>query len=442
MHVVDEEDSKVEFILVVSSSTSAKRPNTNFLQDRSIKQHLALPHGQNARGSKPRYFKGFDNLFRCFYSLDPDWSDLDEDHSSSIRNSVQLIQIAEQIGASRPVRRVIESNLLGHGPVLWAQVADLPTSYADLAFRLKSPSIFKEAMVHMIGSWRLDGGPAEDDVSEFDGVGTVIHELARRKVEELDELKEQVELEILDFIPPSLKKQNIAGKPPGNEKCECSVNTYKKLDANISSTDNADLYRWQAYTLIQRYISKALYNNEGRVAQDGGADFYRKLNQGGNAYLLPDEVRDWHGDFPMSDKGHKKFREAVEAVKNEYRPLTAPLLVNNGLPFAADAPPLPYLTLAIITEADFPWKSEEEEMKESYSLDNDSSNINTTASNTPQHSPGSRQVQAGPQTQQAPMSANNASQPQAGTPDLSSTPISTGPKRSARESFGDEDPEI
>lgn len=130
------------------------------------------------------------------------------------------------------------------------------------------------------------------------------------------------------------------------------------MRANTGSIDASDIYKWQSLAMVKNFITKSLWNNQGRNADDGGAEFYRKLSAGDGAYLVPLELRDWHLYFPMTLKGERKVSEALSLVKETYKPLTAPLLVNNGLPLPDGARPLPYLTFAKITEEDYPWNPE------------------------------------------------------------------------------------
>lgn len=107
--------------------------------------------------------------------------------------------------------------------------------------------------------------------------------------------------------------------------------------------------------MVKNFIAKSLWDNQGRLADDGGADFYRKLSTGAHAYLVPLDLKDWHQDFEMTPKGEGKVEEALRLVKETFKPLAAPLLVHNGIPLPSGAPPLPYLTCAVINEEDYPW---------------------------------------------------------------------------------------
>lgn len=221
MIIVDTAGRWVDFQPVVSGLKFHEISVTDRVQDLSIKEPFVLPENTNGKGAKPGYLSAYDNIFRCFYALDPILSDpSDEEEALFTHRSVHLIQAAERIQASRPVRRAIESYLLGLGPILWKHVVAYPQCYADLAIRLESPMIFKEAMVHVIGAWGLPGGMSEMGVSQVEGNSSIVQAIAERKVAELDEIKKKVESNLIDFIPPYLKKQvSNNGKIPGCAKC-------------------------------------------------------------------------------------------------------------------------------------------------------------------------------------------------------------------------------
>lgn len=67
----------------------------------------------------------------------------------------------------------------------------------------------------------------------------------------------------------------------------------------------------------------------------------------------------------MTSKGMLKFEMAVKLMKEQYQHLTSELLVNSGLPFPADADPLPYLTVGAVSEKDFPWSEEGDQAEQS-----------------------------------------------------------------------------
>ena len=74
-----------------------------------------------------------------------------------------LVDVAESIGSVDRVRELVDLALLRQDNILWQSIASNPTAWTELGRRVHSPTIFKEGVVHLVGTWpRLDNNVKQD----------------------------------------------------------------------------------------------------------------------------------------------------------------------------------------------------------------------------------------------------------------------------------------
>jgi len=111
---------------------------------------MSLFDVENGRVVKEIY-KHYDNLFRAFYNEKPD---LDDTNIATVLNDcVGLIDVAENIGSISIISESVDIALLRQGQVLFRSIAANAIAWSDLSFRVRSPSIFKEALIHLVGHY-------------------------------------------------------------------------------------------------------------------------------------------------------------------------------------------------------------------------------------------------------------------------------------------------
>lgn len=207
-------------------------------------------HNLNGLGTKPPYLEIYNNLFRCLYNIDLEFQGGSKQVRDIIPPIIGLLQAAEKIKCERSVRRTIESCLLGYGHQLWVQIAAQPEAWSDVACRLQSPVIFREAMCHLVGAWNMVDVINKNILNSLK-FGPEIVDLIKCKVTELDMLKKSIEQEIMNWWPPSMMHAAVLGKLPG------------RFDYA------SDIYQWIGLMLIRQYFSEAISNELNYRRADG-----------------------------------------------------------------------------------------------------------------------------------------------------------------------------
>jgi hypothetical protein len=172
----------------------------------------------------------------------------------------------------------------------------------------------------VIGQWnRLDG-------ITKDTLDPKVHDLCNFKAIELDNRKMMIECRILKFYPANL------GREVGAPSQSISRMSYSN-----------DIMDWMALDVFRHWFSAALALKRNRFAPDGGYWLYKKLAEGGDAYLSKQELKSFHERFPMSTRGERVFEEHVNTLKAGLRPCVADLMPNESQ-LDCERFPVDYLT--------------------------------------------------------------------------------------------------
>lgn len=162
-----------------------------------------------------------------------------------------LLECAEQVEAAHVVRNTIESHFLRHGQALWLDIESQPEVWADLAVRLRSPPMFREAMCHLVGAWNMPAKVSKQFLCYLP-TGKKIKELVDLKVSKLNTVKKGIEARVMTYWPDGMKHSNaLDGKEPGR-----------------TSYAN-DIYSWMALTLLRQYNGEAIANELNYLRDDG-----------------------------------------------------------------------------------------------------------------------------------------------------------------------------
>jgi len=146
------------------------------------------------------------------YNIPPVFaSDKDESGAYFILDAISLLQAAESLRAARCVRLVVESYLLRLDKTLWFHIERHAETWADIAIRLESPSIFREAIAHLVGRFDLRGSVDKAFLAEQEN-GEFILQMCTRKAAELQGLKLNVERRLIEFFPPKMIHVDTEGE--------------------------------------------------------------------------------------------------------------------------------------------------------------------------------------------------------------------------------------
>lgn len=274
-------------------------------------------------------YKHYDNLFRAFYNEKPH---LDDTNIATVLNGcVGLIDVAETLGSITIISESVDIALLRQGQVLFRSIAANAIAWADLAFRVRSPTIFKEALIHLIGQWnRLSQ-------ADRDTLNPEVLKICQRKHDDLNIVKQAIEIRILGHYPGVVQRQAVAN--PGR-----------------MSYSN-DIYMWMVLSLFRHWFSQSVCEQRNFLCKDGGATLYRQIGEGGYSYLDRKTLEGFHAYFPMSGKGMSVLENHLSVYKQELKPFVYALLKHHSQ-LDVTKEPVPYLTCCVVEKSDYPWNKE------------------------------------------------------------------------------------
>lgn len=283
------------------------------------------------------YLHVYDNLFRCMCNIDPALFPGDQ---PLVEDSLYLLQAAEAIQAVPCVRRDIETHLLRTGAYLWKLVLKDVETWAGIGVRLRSPVIFRESMIRIVGLWNVNSAIKKQNLLNTDN-GVDLYDIAERKVEEQIQHKKEIEERLRTFFPQAMLH------PPSNDPT--AITPGRAFYAN-------DVYYWHALALVRQYIVRETMAGHGYAASDGGAMFYNTIGNGGGSYCRAADLDEWHKKFDMTAKGKQRLRDSLTTVKNEMKTVVAELMVSRSNIARLDGD-YPYLTHTEFKDEELPWYS-------------------------------------------------------------------------------------
>ncbi|OBT70241.1 hypothetical protein VE03_00220 [Pseudogymnoascus sp. 23342-1-I1] len=281
------------------------------------------------------YLHIYDNLFRCMCNIDPILYPGDE---ALVNDSLRLLQAAELLKAEPCVRRDIESLLLRTGLYLWQRVLRDAEYWADIGVRLRSPVIFRESMIRIVGLWNLRSVINKQTLLNT-AHGVTLYDIANKKVQEQTARKMEIEERLRTFFPHAMLhpvSENPNAVTPG-----------RAFYAN-------DVYYWQALTLVRQYVVKETMAGHGYPSGDGGSMFYNAISAGAGSYCRAVDLEEWHKKFDMTAKGKQRLRDSLNIVKEEMKAVVAELMIcRSNIPRLPGD--YPYLTFTEFKDEELPW---------------------------------------------------------------------------------------
>ena len=237
--------------------------------------------------------------------------------------------MAETVGSIEAISETVDIALMRQGNILFQSIAANPSAWSDLAFRISSPTIFRESIIHLVGQWQ------SLTAKEKSKLRVKVAEICEKKFAELHAKKKAVETRILSHYPDALKRS------PETRPSRMSY--------------GSDIYLWIAMNLLRHWFGQAICEGRGRFAKDGGANLYRQIGTGGYTYLDRNMMEKFHRHFPMTPRGVLRLGDTLSDLKEQIKPFVKVLLVNNSqLDIAKEG--TPYLTCCEVKKADLPWE--------------------------------------------------------------------------------------
>ena len=241
--------------------------------------------------------------------------------------------MAERIGSVDTIRDSIDLALLRQDRVLWTAIMSNPMAWAELGRRVHSPTIFREAVCHLVGQWQRIREEGEVDLHED------IIRVCQQKFNELSTFREAVEMRILGYYPESLL-QNVQERP------------------DPPSSDH--IYIWMDLCFFRQWFAQAMADDRTRKAPDGGFAFYTALAHGGEAYLSREDFKHFYQYFPMNREECHVLEANMNALKEDVKQFVTDIVFNRSH-VDREEHAINWLTCTVIDQKDFPWYISDDE---------------------------------------------------------------------------------
>jgi hypothetical protein len=219
---------------------------------------------------------------------------------------LSLVTIAEDLGCVHVIERPLDSQLMEFGHDLWIAIMRNSIEWAELAVRVRSFSIAKEALIHMIGLWHTY---SEDDIS---GLSSRLRTLCESKHKALLDKQEETEQWLASYTPTHLQHNfNITA-------------TVNDIGRNVYG---AEVFDWMALALWRTWYSFALLRSKHSAGPDGGMTLYNNVLS--MSTVGRDELAEFHHVHQMTSRGMHRFADRVDELKSALTRIVKPLMKSN-----------------------------------------------------------------------------------------------------------------
>lgn len=149
------------------------------------------------------------------------------------------------------IAKTIDSALLSEGQALFNAIAQSPICWIDLAHRIKSKVIFKEALIHLTGRYNeLANTPPEPSFavanpiarSVLDQLHPEVRNLLEKKNKELKVACSRIEVFIVTHYPAQIQKESVTGRA---DRDDIGRQSYAR-----------DVFAWIAVCLYRHWIGQ------------------------------------------------------------------------------------------------------------------------------------------------------------------------------------------
>lgn len=273
--------------------------------------------------------ESWNNLFRAFYNLEPDISG--SSLQTILEKAMRLMDTADSVGAAAAVRAHIDNSLMRQGQLLYRAILTRPIHWGNLAIRLESPSIFKDAVIHVVGKWNSLSKDEKRNMHPH------LRAICEQKAAELYRIKGAIEIRIAGHLPRVLWRK--AG----------STTTTRANYAN-------DIYMWMAVNIHRQWSFQVFgIERRGRDSLDGGTELYHAIHEGGATYLNAQDYVSFHNMCPMSKKARTILYDKVRQMKFDVRKYVRCLMVNRSQLNLKDDLRVDHLLCTEVMDHDIPW---------------------------------------------------------------------------------------
>ncbi|KAI9048946.1 hypothetical protein LZ554_006796 [Drepanopeziza brunnea f. sp. 'monogermtubi'] len=279
------------------------------------------------------------NLFLAYYNLPLTINTIDIDFA--LDHAELLIDVARLYGSIPMVRSHITSALMNFGRDLYLAIMHDPPRWMQLAYYLESAPIFREGLIHAVGSYGWWPWSSFHPPEMF--AQTI--EVMNRKLSELEALRSAAA-----------------------DSLDAAQLQVGDVDLTADSLTSATADIWSVGQQWKSWFNGALAEADNRAPQSNPnlehtrrldhAGVYRLILKGGDAYLPLEEVLDrLEATRPDGAKVPSKGREVertLKTMKDYAQEQVAALCVNNSM-LPVEEVGLDYFTCINLKDSEMPW---------------------------------------------------------------------------------------
>ncbi|KAF2493007.1 hypothetical protein BU16DRAFT_466099 [Lophium mytilinum] len=284
----------------------------------------------NENGKVPtKYFDHYTGIIGTFYGQELTLNDFSI--QSALEDAVGLIEVAEYLGSVAAVSKNIDLALVKQGQVLFRSIANNPLEWVDLAVRITSEIIFKEAVVHLVGRWN------EWSSTQKSTLGKDVKRVCVKHADRLSRQRRALELQMGVMYPGGITH------PPG--AAPVKRDTYA-----------ADIMMWMALSLFRQWLIQHVIQEKTLRAKDGGFALYKQLSEAGDKYLSRQTIAPFFRNFPMTKKGQNVFENHLLELKEVIKETVSKSgIMESESALDMGKHSVPWLTCTVVDKTDFPW---------------------------------------------------------------------------------------
>jgi len=238
------------------------------------------------------------------------------------------------------VTRPIEASLLSLSQVLHRSIATNPSPWLDFSYRLRSKTLWKEALIHGAGRFN---SPAIQAALRDNDLRPEIVAILTTKADLLKNLAMNTQTNLLSYYPESLQRTKTVGRADRDSIGRASY-------AN-------DIMQWIGLTIWRHWISQQVCSDKTHHSDDMGWEFFRLVSRAGEAYLDRNQLRQFHDYFPMSLKGESVVENRISELKQDGQGMVKKVLENQAY-LDIDKFPAGHMTCTWVGPEDYPWEHE------------------------------------------------------------------------------------
>ncbi|KAH7378264.1 hypothetical protein BKA66DRAFT_421489 [Pyrenochaeta sp. MPI-SDFR-AT-0127] len=290
----------------------------------------------NENGRIPQAHKAFGYFEAIFYAFyNKDLAIDDTDMSAVLSDCYQLLQISDYLGCTGIISKPIEVALLKHGQDLFRAIQGAPHAWIEMAYRVRSELIFRECMIHLVGSWKKF--KSNRSISEYLRAIPGLRGLIEKYHFKLLSQCKALELGIMSLYPGSM--------------CLPVEDLPIKREAYAK-----DILVWMALTFFRHWVGQRLIMEKGRHGIDCGYELYKQIGTAGECYMDKSVINQFHVKFPMTKKAINvlenhllEIKDCMKGVVDQHK------ILKSNCQLDIHRFPVNYLTCTDFQREDYPW---------------------------------------------------------------------------------------